>query len=556
MKCTLLLLLALCARSIHADSLNPVFWERSFTMDISQPNSQGTLIQSTSNMATSQDFQGIHIDSNPRNAPDRIIFNFGECCKSSNITMDTIRQINHNSINATSIEYAQKIALVKRGNCNWNEKLTVVNNLALANNISITAMFIYDNDTHNNDNNNITIALKPVVGSGSISPPEYSTPLPENRSVMNMTDNDLGITSPSTTVVYFVPNVYGTTFVDRINQSYNASVPNMRTFWLITPYLEEVSWGYAGGDSFFSTGKGYLSYIIALAAIFLIGVIFLRWWRIRRMGAGYPNGYTGFQGGNGLHMQPRASHIDPLPVDIVNALPIDKYSPDLIKNINCAICLEDFVPGKNDIRILPCGHGFCVLCIDPWLTQKSTVCPICKWDCLPTDLRRDRNQQQHEQEQQHQQGQHQQQQGEAATGDHDHAHATAIDMSNATPSASVTPPQVAHVARITGSIIPPPILPASSPPPSPRITDRNMAPTDEESPFDKDDSTPHLPAHHLNKFDQANDESEKPDLNPFDGSSSIISEAQIHHSAESSTPAHVSVEMKDETKPTSKGQQN
>lgn len=74
MKYTLFLLLNLCVRSIYADTLNPVFWERSFTMDISQPNSQGTLIQPTSNMATSQDFQGIHIDSNPRNAPDVSVF--------------------------------------------------------------------------------------------------------------------------------------------------------------------------------------------------------------------------------------------------------------------------------------------------------------------------------------------------------------------------------------------------------------------------------------------------------------------------------------------------
>ncbi|CAO0803659.1 unnamed protein product [Mucor circinelloides] len=555
MKYTLLLLLNLCIRSIYADALNPVFWERSFTMDISQPNSQGTLIQPTSNMATSQDFQGIHIDSNPRNAPDRIIFNFGESCKSSNITIDTIRQLNHNSIDAASIEYAQKIALVKRGNCNWSEKMSVVNNLALTNNINITAMFIYDNDTHSDDSN-ITIARKPVVGSGSIGPPGYSTPLPADRSVLNMTDNDLGMTSPSTTVVYFVPNIYGTTFVDRINQSYNASVPNMRTFWLITPYLEEVSWGYAGGDSFFSTGKGYLSYIIALAAIFLIGVIFLRWWRIRRMREDYPNGFQG----NGFHMQPRTTHLDPLPVDIVNALPIDKYSPDLIKNINCAICLEDFVPGKNDIRILPCGHGFCVLCIDPWLTQKSTMCPICKWDCLPTDLRRERNQQQHDQEQQRQQEQQQQQQGEATTGDHDHPSATTIDMSNSGPSSSVTPPQVEHVenvTRTTGSIIPPPILPASSPPPSPHISDRKMASKDEENPFEQGDSTPHVPAHHLNMYDQAKDDDEKPKLNPFDGSSSGISQAQTHHSAESSTPAYTSVVIEeDEKKPATKNQHN
>lgn len=184
------------------------------------------------------------------------------------------------------------------------------------------------------------------------------------------------------------------------------------------------------------------------------------------------------------------------------------------------------------------------------------MCPICKWDCLPTDLRRERNQQQHEQEQQRQQDQ---QQGEAATGDHDHAHATTIDMSNHGPSSSVTPPQAEHIenaARTTGSIIPPPILPASSPPPSPRIADRKMPSTVEESPFEQGDSVPHVPSHHLNMFDQANGESEKPKLNPFDGSSSNISEAQTHHSAESSTPAHTSVEMEDEKKPASKDQQN
>ncbi|CEP11106.1 hypothetical protein [Parasitella parasitica] len=498
-------------------------------MDISQANSEGTLIQSTSNMVTSQDFQGIHIDSNPRNAPDRIIFNFGESCKSSNTTIDTIQQLNNNSISAAAIQYAQKIALVKRGNCNWSEKMSVVNSLALSHNINITAMFIYDNDTHHD--NNITIARKPVVGSGSIGPPNYSVPLPAYRSVLNMTDNDLGMTSPSTTVVYFVPNAYGTTWVDRISQSYNSSLPNMRIFWLITPYLEEVSWGYAGEDGFFSTGKGYLSYIIALAAIFLIvGVIFLRWWRIRRMRADYPNGFTGFQAGNGLPMQPRTTHLDPLPVDIVNALPIEKYSPDLIKNINCAICLEDFVTGKNDIRILPCGHGFCVLCIDPWLTQKSTMCPICKWDCLPTDLRRERNQQQREQQQQQ--------------SNQENLNPTVtINMSSSSgPSTTSTPAETHHTentVRAPGRIIPPPILPASSPPPSPSIPSQNYTVHLSENPFEhggNDTTITHAPSHHINMFDhdkETDNLNDKSHVNPFDVSSSNVSESQSNHSVES-----------------------
>ncbi|KAI8973282.1 hypothetical protein BDF20DRAFT_881522 [Mycotypha africana] len=369
----------LCAVNVP----NPVFWERSFVMNISNENSIGTLIQSTSNMATSQDFQGIHLDPNPRNAPDRIVFNFDEGCPSSNITMDTIQQLNFDSIQAAPIRDAQKIALVKRGNCKWSEKIDTVNHLALANNINITAIFIYDNEPHGS---NVTIQRKAVVGSGSIGPPSYPDPLPASRSILNMSDNDLDLTSPSTTTVYFLPFIYGNTFVDRINSSYNASNPALRVFWLVTPYLEEVSWGYVYSDGFFATGRGYLSYIIALAAIFILGVIFLRWWRVRRLRGDYANG-----SGNGFQLQPRPNQVDPLPVDIVNSLPIDKYSEGLIKNVNCAICLEDFVPNKNDIRILPCGHGFCVLCIDPWLTQKSTMCPICKWDCLPAELRRERD---------------------------------------------------------------------------------------------------------------------------------------------------------------------
>ncbi|KAI7904712.1 uncharacterized protein BX663DRAFT_503264 [Cokeromyces recurvatus] len=390
MKYLLLLLLLIspiCAIKVP----NPIFWERSFTMNITNDNSIGTLIPSTSNMVTCQDFQGIHLDINSRNAPDRIVFNFEESCQSSNMSINTIQQINAYGIEAPAIKNAQKIALVKRGNCKWSEKISVVNHLALSNNISITAVFIYDNITYGD---NITISRIPVTGSGSLSPPTYPTPLPADRSVLNMSDNDLEFSGPSTTAVYFIPFIYGNRFVERIKQSYNASNPTMRQYWLLTPYLEEVSWGYSSADNFFATGRGYLSYIIALAAVFLIAVIFFRWWKIRRMRADYPNGMNGTANNNGFHMQQRVNHLDPLPVEIVNSLPIDTYSPDLIKNVNCAICLEDFVPGKNDIRILPCGHGFCVLCIDPWLTQKSTMCPICKWDCLPTEMRKERNLQQ------------------------------------------------------------------------------------------------------------------------------------------------------------------
>ncbi|OBZ88535.1 hypothetical protein A0J61_03414 [Choanephora cucurbitarum] len=370
-----------------ANVRNPVFWEQSFMVNISNPTGVPTLVPSTSYMTSSQDFQGIYVDSNSRSSPNRVVFNFGESCPSSNTTIENITQMNFGSLNIRVLDSREKIALVKRGNCSWSEKIRTVNQLASSNSISISAVFIYDNETHGNT---ITVDRTPVTGSGTISPPSYPDPLPAERSVLNMSDNDLDPSSPSATVVYFIPAVYGNQFVDRINQMYNSSYPDMRRFWLLTPYLEEVSWGLSGDDGFFSTGRGYLSYIIALAAIFLIGIVIIRWWKIRRMRNEMANGYVG---PNGFPMQARNNQLDPLPVDVVNSLPINVYSEGLVKNVNCAICLEDFVPGKNDIRILPCGHGFCVLCIDPWLTQKSTMCPICKWDCLPAELRREREEQ-------------------------------------------------------------------------------------------------------------------------------------------------------------------
>lgn len=431
----------------------PIFRERSFTMNknTSTPRNVGRVNQSTSYLVTSQDFQGIYVDRKTySDPPERIVFNFGECCRSSNTTTETLQALNQNGIlYNSSIDGAPKVALVKRGNCNWSEKIAVAKSFPSL--INISAVFIYDN----NDYSEVQLSSTQITGSGSLAPPTFSTPLPPSRNILNMTDNDLNIMNSSDTVVYFIPFKYGDAFVQRINASFNSSTPDIRQYWLSTAYLQEVSWGNSGSDSFFSTGRGYLAYIIALAALFIIGVIFLRWWRIRRIRQDYPNGFNGFSMANGFNMQPRVSRVDPLPVDIVNALPIDKYSEELIKNTNCAICLEDFVPAKTDVRILPCGHGFCVLCIDPWLTQKSTMCPICKWDCLPVDLRRERDEllrQQQQQQQLHQ--------GNQPIP----PESLAINMDvpgPSTPTTAVVAPSPQH----TTGIVPPTLLPASSPPP-------------------------------------------------------------------------------------------
>ena len=43
----------------------------------------------------------------------------------------------------------------------------------------------------------------------------------------------------------------------------------------------------------------------------------------------------------------------------------------------CTICLEDFAPGDK-LKVLPCGHEYHQECIEPWLLEKSSLCPLCK----------------------------------------------------------------------------------------------------------------------------------------------------------------------------------
>lgn len=49
----------------------------------------------------------------------------------------------------------------------------------------------------------------------------------------------------------------------------------------------------------------------------------------------------------------------------------------------CPICLEDFESGVSEIRELPCGHIFHPECIDMFLINNSSLCPLCKKSALP-----------------------------------------------------------------------------------------------------------------------------------------------------------------------------
>lgn len=52
----------------------------------------------------------------------------------------------------------------------------------------------------------------------------------------------------------------------------------------------------------------------------------------------------------------------------------------------CPICLDDFVPGSSVVRELPCAHIFHPDCVDTFLMQNSSLCPLCKKSVLPPDF--------------------------------------------------------------------------------------------------------------------------------------------------------------------------
>ncbi|ORZ06619.1 hypothetical protein BCR42DRAFT_456297 [Absidia repens] len=400
---------------------NAVFWQTPVVFNTSDPLDQGSVVDSDSRLAVSQDFQVINTGADADYEHKRLLIDMSNGCSNST-NLSAIQQWNDQLLTSSVTQSLPKMALIERGECTWNRKVSAVNYLSILYHLNIQAMLIYDNNTHGFSNT--SFELQPIGTGEPLKQAHFNnnnTPLPASRNITHMDDNDLfrntsnaSNSSSNYLSVYFTTNDHGR-YLKRLNPSYSSYSSssaknstfklNLHQFYQITPYLSitllnsnqnDDGDNNAGGgfSNLLATSKGYLSYIIALVAVFLIGVIFLRWWRLRRM-----RRQVAVENGQALHadyiLQSRTDQVDPLPVPMVNALPIVYYSVDTINNATCVICLDDYVENKSQVRMLPCRHGFCVLCIDPWLTQKSTFCPICKHDCLPPDQREQREQRQY-----------------------------------------------------------------------------------------------------------------------------------------------------------------
>jgi E3 ubiquitin-protein ligase RNF13 len=68
----------------------------------------------------------------------------------------------------------------------------------------------------------------------------------------------------------------------------------------------------------------------------------------------------------------------PLGREATKTFPVRLYGDDEQLD-SCVICVEDFEVGKK-VKELPCQHIFHPRCINKWLSDHSTVCPLCKKD--------------------------------------------------------------------------------------------------------------------------------------------------------------------------------
>ncbi|KAK6438746.1 hypothetical protein LTR95_005044 [Oleoguttula sp. CCFEE 5521] len=71
-------------------------------------------------------------------------------------------------------------------------------------------------------------------------------------------------------------------------------------------------------------------------------------------------------------------------------IPASAYQPTAFSQTTCAICLDDYVspdPATGEVgsivRELPCQHIFHPECVDTFLRDNSSLCPVCKTTVLP-----------------------------------------------------------------------------------------------------------------------------------------------------------------------------
>ena len=72
-------------------------------------------------------------------------------------------------------------------------------------------------------------------------------------------------------------------------------------------------------------------------------------------------------------------HQVPLGRNQAEDLPTRLFRKGEERDETCSVCVDDFEDGVL-VKVLPCHHIFHPVCIDQWLAEYSSICPMCKAD--------------------------------------------------------------------------------------------------------------------------------------------------------------------------------
>lgn len=79
----------------------------------------------------------------------------------------------------------------------------------------------------------------------------------------------------------------------------------------------------------------------------------------------------------------QSSQLEIATVEDENLTYADSEKSTAYSQSSCTICLEDFLPNLTTIQEIPCGHIFHPECIETYLSNHSSLCPLCKRSVLP-----------------------------------------------------------------------------------------------------------------------------------------------------------------------------
>lgn len=211
------------------------------------------------------------------------MLDFGDGCPGT--TIDDLQSLNGQVVTSPSMMAQPSIALIQRGGrCeSWSDKINHTQTLSEQYNLDIGAALIYNNVSYNG-----TELVDELTTNSSY--PVWSSPLPAERNINNMHDNDIkGDLGSIFMAVIFGPNQYGERLRNNYIQQYDATPGVNQTvrYIQIRAFFSETSFSLDDGDNnnngstadngdddfwvVFSGDRGYLAYMIAVAAVFIVG---------------------------------------------------------------------------------------------------------------------------------------------------------------------------------------------------------------------------------------------------------------------------------------------